>query len=295
MSSRNKGRGTGHYAGQINSNYSTFVSGLLLRPHLRKFLSYSISSLLFFLSSMSKSSKRRQRRRILPAGTIVFRGCSFITVSTVTGTASTLSIQPNVLDNPNLSSLSDTFQLYRYHKLKVSVVNDLSLPVAVGYQNNLSDGLPTTAQQLMFLPYSMYVGNLTTVPLHFSVPRRFLLGENDAKYWRTRVSTAGTPTTDLWEDTQGTLTLFGPSNTVHLVVRYTVEFTNAMTPSQTPSPRLSLIRGDNKKRLVMDAYLVGSPCSFPSDVDLKSELERIKSLTSPDPQKSDLLLLRSFP
>jgi len=190
---------------------------------------------------MPKRSKKSRRSKGARKSTkfITYSGRRSIFPATVTGTPQSFSLQPNILDNGLLANMSDTFQLYRCVSLSVRL--GAGIPGVIGYINGLSDSPPGSAGDASSLPYNAVQSASNSVGRGFRVPREFLLAENSMKWWRTRTSTAGTPTTDTWENTQGTIWYFPlqtiAANLLNLDFRYTYEFADPMVIGMTPRPR----------------------------------------------------------
>lgn len=200
------------------------------------------STVLPLCSNMPKKNKRGGRRSRGPRKAtkfITYSGKRSIFPNIAIGTPQFFSLQPNILDNGVLANISDTFQLYRCTSLSVKM--GAGFTCVAGYYNGVSDSPPGSAGDASSLPYSATQDSFTTVGRGFRVPREFLLAENSMKWWRTRTSTAGTPTTDTWENTQGTIVLFPlttlANNLICIEFRYTFEFADPMVIGMTPHPR----------------------------------------------------------
>jgi len=213
---------------------------------------------------MPKRQKQRRSSKRAPGGNfrtkfITYAGTRLLQPLPVGGVVS-VSLQPNLLDNGLLANLSDTFQLYRCVKIKVKLFPNGQL-ASVGYINGLSDSPPGSIGDISSMPYNTIVTISQTTPSSFTVPREFLLAENSMKWWRTRVSTAGTPSTDAWETTQGTLWFSGNNAaTIPAEVYYKYEFADAMVIGMTPHPRPPPISLSTAEPLpTFPVHLVGCP------------------------------------
>jgi len=195
---------------------------------------------------MPKKNKQRKQRRSSRTRSkvrpIVYTGKTSFFPTLVAATAQSLSLQPNLLDPGILANLSDTFQLYRCISLRVKAYPEITSlgNTGVAYINGISDSGPGNIGNSLNMPFNLLIQGTITVPQSFSVPRNFLINQNSMKWWRTRVSTAGTPTTDSWENTQGQIWFF-PQNSITqgnsiIEIFYTYEFSDPMVIGMTPGP-----------------------------------------------------------
>jgi len=184
----------------------------------------------------------RSRARVRP---IVYSGKTSFFPNFAAGVVQSISLQPNLLDNAVLANLSDTFQLYRCVHLRVKAFPTVTTSnTAVGYINGISDAGPGNISNVLNLPFNLLTTNGSNVPQSFTVPRNFLVNQNSMKWWRTRTSTAGTPSTDAWENTQGTIYFFPQAtiatNAIVYEISYTYELSDPMVIGMTPSPHAPL-------------------------------------------------------
>jgi hypothetical protein len=176
-------------------------------------------------------------------------GKVFIQVSATT-TASSFSLHPGNI--PRLTEIANAFGLYRFIKLKVSVMPSFrattSIPGSpemyyVCYFNQTVDTLPNTTQAGSEAAYSVvrpmgYVFDLTnssaisllSVPTGFRVPTAYLIGDTSLKWYKAVVGT-----TDAWDELQGFIA-YRSENSVqlHLMLSYEVEFAVPLPAISTP-------------------------------------------------------------
>ncbi len=176
-------------------------------------------------------------------------GKVFIQVSATT-TASSFSLHPGNI--PRLTEIANAFGLYRFIKLKVSVLPSFrattSIPGSpemyyVCYFNQTVDTLPNTTQAGSEAAYSVvrpmgYVFDLAnssaisllSVPTGFRVPTSYLIGDTSLKWYKAVVGT-----TDAWDELQGFIA-YRSENSVqlHLMLSYEIEFAVPLPAISTP-------------------------------------------------------------
>lgn len=194
--------------------------------------------------NLSKS-KRQATRRGRTVGEIVYSGKELLSITVAAATSVRTTLQSLLVSSTSqvLGTLGTTFSMYRFEKLGLSI-QPLSPSIgagvmAIGYSNEVSDATPANVSQIASLPVSCLVNAFKTVPTTMSVKRSYLIGENCARFWRTQISTAGTPSSTLWDDVQGTIyyqTSFGGSATFDVLLTYTVVLCDASPPAITPMP-----------------------------------------------------------
>ena len=129
----------------------------------------------------------------------------------------------SVLNNivfPRAAAVADVFQYYRFTKLDIEL-KPIGTTYALGYANGAAfDTPPTTASEVVALPFAKYMTQTQTTPEKLSIPRSELLKDSQLKWYKT---VGGTP--DAGFETQGNVYVgAGGPVAVHLVIDYEVEF-----------------------------------------------------------------------
>lgn len=202
------------------------------------------------MSRQNKSKKTRGpkgngRKNIAP-GEILYTGKELIssTVATATTVALTLQSFLTVSTSQVLGTLGTTFAMYRFEKLQLVIYPAfIATPgtgiLAMSYTNEVTDTPPATISAIASMPMSILASPEQTVTSRLRIPKRYLLGENALKFWRTQVSVAGTPTSTLWDDVQGTIFLrhnIAVTVTYNILMLYSVRLVDAQPPATVPSP-----------------------------------------------------------
>lgn len=243
------------------------------------------------------TKKRAEKAGMPPVSrNTIIRGryCSYTQLSSG---STTIQFTPQNLGSGGqgvLKDMADVFQLYRWRHLKFTVTegswgNQLSAgKYSTGYvaslYHELPDTLPTTDHtQAMENPVSIfmdgcwaaanaaaptgYVGPLQAgyPQKKFGVGPKWLLGDEPVKWWRTQTSTAGTPTTNKWQEVQCTLlfvaedTSYGSGLQFTWWCDYECEFSGPVDPRNTPLPTLAERRiteaSDDELRKIQELVL----------------------------------------
>lgn len=184
-------------------------------------------------------------RRGRTPGEIVYSGKELIELTVAAATTVTSTLQSLLVSATSqvLGTLGTTFSMYRFEKLNYRLEPTTSAAgagvIALGYSNELSDTGPANVSQIASMPVSVISNAFKTIPTNLSIKKSYLVGENANKFWRTQISTAGTPSSTLWDDIQGTLyirTSFAGSVTFDIMLSYTVVLCDAQPPAITPAP-----------------------------------------------------------
>ncbi len=193
-------------------------------------------------------------------------------------TLSSGTIQFNALgdlgSDSRLASISDMFQLYRFKRLSITITEGswgsgltagkYSTGYAMAVYLELPDTFPTTDHtKLLREPHSLwmdgswasgYAGTPSGIGPALQcgyAPRRLrllpnhLIGDAPEKWWRTRASSAGTPTTNLWQDIQWSMCFTAEDTSLGSGLQFTwwydyeIEFCEPVDPTQTPMPLLA--------------------------------------------------------
>jgi len=155
--------------------------------------------------------------------------------------------------------------MYRFEKLAFSIQPTAPAAgtgvIVFGYSNETDDNLPTNVSQVASLPVSLCTNAFVTVPLLLKIPRSVLIGQNAQKFWRSQISTAGTPSSNLWDDIQGTLHIrhaLAASATFNIMTMFTVTLCDAQSPAMNPKPHFTCVGPTGK------CVLVANGCYCPS-------------------------------
>jgi hypothetical protein len=203
-----------------------------------------------FTSGKGVRPRRAARRQ---NGEIVYTGSVAVPVS-VSTTASAITLDSFVSAGSQfLQGLGDSFQEYRFDKLKLrfspfasGASTDL---VTVGFQNEISDGVPTTNGAILVYPANAVMTNSNTTNQWLNVSKRNLRGKNLEQLWRTQLPNQSTtvpsgggtvtaPTSNVWESVQGVF-WFLASTTISCfaTLMYTVKLASPILQSLSPQPR----------------------------------------------------------
>jgi hypothetical protein len=184
------------------------------------------------------------RRGRVP-GEIVYSGKELLNITVAASTTVSTTLQSLLVSSTSqvLGTLGTTFSMYRFEKLAFRIepipTGAGSGVVAIGYSNELSDTAPSNVSQIASMPVSVIMNAFKTVPTNLSVKKSYLVGENANKFWRTQISTAGTPSSTLWDDIQGTLyirSVLAGTQLFDILLTYTVVLCDAQPPAITPAP-----------------------------------------------------------
>lgn len=201
------------------------------------------------MSKQNKSKKTRgpkgNGKRTMP-GEIVYSGKELLTFTVAASTTVATTLQSFLVSSTSqvLGTLGTTFAMYRFEKLNlrifpIAAVAGTAGVVAYGYSNEVTDTPPSNLSIIASLPCSqLQTADLTTC-ISLRIPKKYLLGENALKFWRTQISTAGTPSSTLWDDVQGTIfvrSTFVASITATMLMSYSVRLVDAQPPSSIPRP-----------------------------------------------------------
>lgn len=197
----------------------------------------------------SRSSRRGKNQSYASkAGEITYTGAAALTINATT-TAAALTLDSLVTQGSSsfLSGLGDLFQEYRFEKLNLTMypaaTSVAGSTIGVGYQNEITDGSPTSIGQIVALPWNQLMTDTMTVPSRFNVPRKALM-LNMQKFWRTQLpsqTNTGTGTfasSNLWESVQGIFWFIASiAMTCTAVLRYTIRLVNPVAAGFSPAPR----------------------------------------------------------
>ncbi len=142
----------------------------------------------------------------------------------------TRSLSPALI--PRLVSISDSFGLYRFTKLRVQILpSSATGSTTVCYYNQTVDVPPASHGAASECDYSVVMNAQMSIPQGFTVSRRDLL-KTGAKWFKTKVSAS----VETWEEIQGSITAWGDDSTgsLRLVYHYEVEFCDPLATGSTP-------------------------------------------------------------
>jgi len=202
------------------------------------------------MSRQNKSKKTRgpkgNGKRSIAPGEIVYTGKHLLSPTVATSTTVALTLQSFLTTNTSevLGTLGTTFSMYRFEKLQFVIYPAfIATPgtgiLALSYSNEVSDTPPATISAIASMPMSILASPEQTVTSRLRIPKRYLLGENSSKFWRTQVSVAATPTSTLWDDIQGTIFLrhnISVTVSYSILMLYSVRLVDAQPPVTVPHP-----------------------------------------------------------
>lgn len=146
------------------------------------------------------------------------------TLFTLSAASSIIFLNPASF--PRCLAMADVFNLYRFTRLKFTIMPGSS--TSVGFSTGEFDTPPTTVTQIMELAYAGLVPGTQTVPVHVNVPRSELLGDSTLKWYK---SIAGTPASGF--ENQGALYWLA-GGAVFLLVEWTCEFSQWNLAANSP-------------------------------------------------------------
>jgi len=136
-----------------------------------------------------------------------------------------------------LQSVSGAFTMARFEYLKLTLFpptfGAAATVLAIGYSNELCDTAPNSVSGIAQLPYSVITTYNTSVPVSFTVPMKYLVGDNAAKWWRTEDGS----TTDAWDETQGTFWFrsdIAAASAINVMIEYAVALSSPVGTSFVP-------------------------------------------------------------
>ncbi len=208
-------------------------------------------------------------------GEVLYKGSLAQTVVLAAGTN---VVGLNVALLTDLSSLSDTFKLYRFEELDFTFYptsfEGTPIDYSVSYYNEVADAAPSLTENL-YQPYSKFVSNVFTVPTKLHVPKSFLVGDNAMKFWDTRNST----NVSVWDENQGQIRFVAggsATSSITFVMKYTLRLVDAVIGGLTPAPqRRSLVPESRVNDAYIDLYMPGHPHAYPPSRNLKEDWVRV--------------------
>jgi len=205
-----------------------------------------------FINSMPKRRSvnvRRPRKSKMIPGEMSYEGTVEIPISASTTAASVNLHSLLAAGTPFLQTLGDLFQFYRFENLKFTL---LPFPdhatadgsIAISYQPEITDAVPTQASQLLAMPQNLFMTDGATVPMSFQVGRRTLVDAPN-KMWRTQLpsqTNTGSgvfPSSTLWDSIQGVLWFLGSASISAVgILKYVVKLASPVASALTPGPRI---------------------------------------------------------
>ncbi len=150
-------------------------------------------------------------------------------------------IPSNTFWGSRLNAMADTFQNFRFTKLDIKFCPPLAaLDTAVGVVTGTVDTDPATPITVSQCEYSAIKFNSQTVPARLVVPRKFLVGQSQLKWFKTQV---GTPEAGF--EVQGSIYMaMNATSSMNLWVDYEIEFCDWIATTSTPKVDLAAVKRD---------------------------------------------------
>jgi hypothetical protein len=237
---------------------------------------------LAYCENMTKS-KKNKKRSVGDGSRQIIRG-RFARYTTLSSGTIQFNSLGDIGSDSRLAQISDMFQLYRFRRLKITITEGswgsgltagkYSTGYAMGLYLENPDSFPTTDHtKLLRERHSLWMdgswaagtatgGSGTQPPLQagyaprsLTVGPRHLIGDAPEKWWRTKVSTAGTPSSNLWQDIQWSLCFTAEDTSLGSGLQFTwwydyeIEFCEPVDPSQTPAPVIPRLVGFSDEEL----------------------------------------------
>jgi len=143
-----------------------------------------------------------------------------------------------------LAQISDAFALYRFTALSFEVLASGGITqgdtfVYVGYSPEVTSSAPATGSNHIDLPFSFLISLRQTGVMRKSVPRKLLMATG-VPWFRTR----GSGSYDDNLEFQGIVSQRTPgaTDTLTMLIHYTIEFKDFIGPAQTPMRELQVSR-----------------------------------------------------
>ncbi len=158
------------------------------------------------------------------------------------GTAvETINLHPAVI--PRLVSIGDTFSLYRFTRLRMTIhptraVSSVPTSFALAYQPGTSDTAPATVQIMSECSAFLFCSPSQTVPQTAVISRSKLMGENAHQWYKTKDS----GNVQVWDEIQGQFFQIcsGDLNGESVFkLEYECEFTGTANTAITPLNKLT--------------------------------------------------------
>jgi hypothetical protein len=229
----------------------------------------------------TRQAGRPRRTRGSMAGSILYHGKLELPISAST-TASAANLHAFVSAGSQfLQTVGDCFQMYRFEKLSLKLypfadhtVADGTL--AVGYQPEITDTLPTTISEVLNMPQCQLVTDGQTVPVTLNVPKSALM-TNQNKFWRTQLpsqtntGSGNFATSNFWETVQGAFWFLATGSlTLTSILNYTIRLISPVAPAQTPRPARPRVEALLGHHYLGFERLQGQPVSFAPDGSIHS-------------------------
>jgi len=182
-------------------------------------------------------------------GEMMYEGTVEIPISASTTAASVNLHSLLAAGTPFLQTLGDLFQFYRFENLKFTLLpfadhSSVDGTVAISYQPEITDAVPTQASQLLAMPQNLYMTDGETTPLSFRVGRKTLVDAPN-KMWRTQLpsqTNTGSgvfPSSTLWDSIQGVLWFIGSASISAVgILKYVIKLASPVASALTPGPRI---------------------------------------------------------
>lgn len=185
----------------------------------------------------------------MTAGEMLYEGTVEIPISATTTAAAVNLHSVLAAGSQFLQNIGDSFQFYRFERLNFKLLpfadhTIVDGALAVAYQPEITDAVPTQASQLLAMPQNLYMTDGQTTPQSFNVGRKTLVDAPN-KMWRTQLpsqTNTGSgvfPSSTLWDSIQGVL-WFIASGTLSAVgiLKYVVKLASPVAQALTPGPRI---------------------------------------------------------
>ncbi len=235
---------------------------------------------------------RAQSKKINENRTQIIRG-KFARYSTLSSGFLSVNSLGDLGSDLRLASISDMFELYRFRKLHITITEGswgsgltagkYSTGYAMALYLELPDTFPTTDHtKALREPHSLWMdgswaaGTAGTAsatapalqcgysPRSMRLGPHELIGNAPLKWWRTRQSSAGTPTTNLWQDVQWSIAFVAEDTSLGSGLQFTwwyeyeIEFSDPVDPSQTPLPDVSrlMVRASDEELRQLEKRLL---------------------------------------
>lgn len=156
------------------------------------------------------------------------------------GTSGSVPLIPsNAFWGSRLNAMADAFQNFRFTKLDIKFCPPLgALDCVIGVATGTVDTDPATIATVSQCEYSQIKFNSQTVPSRLQIPRKFLVGQSQLKWFKTQL---GTPEAGF--EVQGTIYAAASASTsFNLWVDFEVEFCDWMATTSTPKVDLGAVR-----------------------------------------------------
>jgi hypothetical protein len=148
-------------------------------------------------------------------------------------------LNPNII--AQLAPLASSFSQYRFRRLRVQLLPMVSTTNATAYAFGVLAGSTDAAATALTLAnvtglaFSEYLPKAQTTPLLIDVPRRYLVDDNSAKWWKSQQGS-----NDVWDANQGYFLLATGTAAVdifNVMIEADVEFSVPATTALIPAPQ----------------------------------------------------------